>query len=312
MVGHRRPELSLTRLRLLVAIGIAALVGAASVLVVVLFTGTGDPAARPAAGGADPASVPAETASPAVPVPSPSPSRSAGASPTASATRKVGGTRIPGAVVNLTNWKLTLPIPRSGSAKAQEILQPQLASYTIAPYFIVNSTGDGVVFQANAGGATTSGSGYPRSELREMTGGGTQEAAWSPMSGTSTMTVRAAVTHLTTVKPQVTVAQIHDSGDDVLVIRLDGPHHLYAEHNGTNYGDLDNNYQLGTPFTAQMSASGGHIRISYHGVQKVDVPANGSGYYFKAGCYTQSNTDKGDAPSAYAQVVIYRLDVTHS
>jgi len=177
---------------------------------------------------------------------------------------------------------------------------------------MVNSAGTGVVFEANAGGVTTSNSGYPRSELREMTGGGQNEASWSTTSGHHTMLIRAAVTHLTVAKPQVTVAQVHDSSDDVLVIRLDGPHHLYAEHNGTDYGDLDTNYQLGTVFTAQFDISGGHIRISYNGVPKVDRAVSSSGDYFKAGCYTQSNTSKGDAPDAYAQVVIYTLVVTHS
>jgi len=220
--------------------------------------------------------------------------------------------RLPSGVLNLTNWKLTLPIAANGSSKAQEIVQPRLASYAMPPYFAVDSTGGGVMFRANAGGATTSGSGYPRSELREMTSGGAKPASWSTTSGTSTMTVRAAIMHLTTAKPQVTVAQIHDDSDDVLVIRLDGPHHLYAEHNGTNYGDLDNNYLLGSPFTAQLTASGGHIRISYNGVSKVDYPVSSSNDYFKAGCYTQSNTSKGDAPGAYAEVVIYRLDVTHT
>jgi hypothetical protein len=84
-----------------------------------------------------------------------------------------------------------------------------------------NAARTGVVFQANAGGATTSNSGYPRSELREMAAGGATEASWSTTSGTSTMTERLAITHLTTAKPQVTVGQVHDGSDDVLVVRLD-------------------------------------------------------------------------------------------
>jgi len=217
---------------------------------------------------------------------------------------------MPADILNLSAWKLTLPIGSSHSP--QEITQPQLAHYAINPYFTVNAAHTGVVFRADAGGVTTSNSGYPRSELREMTPGGGDEASWSTTSGTHTMVVREAITHLTVAKPQVTVAQVHDDSDDVIVIRLDGPHHLYAEHNGTDYGDLDTAYTLGTAFTARFVASGGHIKIYYNGVAKVDYAKSGSGDYFKAGCYTQSNTSKGDAADAYAQVVIYSLQVTHS
>jgi Alginate lyase len=289
----------------------AVVVVAAAVVAVVAFLDT--PHQTVTAGGGTPSPAPASAEpDPVASAPGPTGSPSARPSPSVTSTRPSGGHGLPGGVVNLTNWKLTLPIAADGSSKAREIVQPQLAGYSITPYFMVNGAGDGVVFQANAGGATTSGSGYPRSELREMTSGGTRPASWSTTSGTSTMTVRAAITHLTSVKPQVTVAQIHDDSDDVLVIRLDGPHHLYAEHDGTNYGDLDAGYLLGTPFTATMTASGGHIRISYNGVSKVDYPVSSSGDYFKAGCYTQSNTSKGDEPSAYAEVVVYRLDVTHT
>ena len=309
--------MSTTRIQLAFAIAGSVLLGAVAVLVVIAFVG-GDGGTAPEAAASASASDDASGLRPpfipsSSPGPSAGPSGSASPGPSGAAApgRPGGGARIPAGVVNLTNWKLTLPVAKAGSSKAQEILQPQLANYAISPYFTVNGSGDGIVFQAQAGGATTSGSGYPRSELREMTGNGAQEASWSTTSGTSTMTLRAAITHLTTVKPQVTVAQVHDSSDDVLVVRLDGPHHLYAEHNGKDYGDLDNNYSLGTPFAVQFVASGGHIRISYNGVPKVDYPISSSGDYFKAGCYTQSNTSKGDAPTAYAEVVIYRLEVAH-
>lgn len=126
------------------------------------------------------------------------------------------------------------------------------------------------------------------------------------------MSVQLAITHLTVAKPQVTVAQIHHAGDDVLVVRLDGPGHLYVEHNGDDYGDLDTAYRLGSTFTVTFTVSGGHIRVSYNGVPKVDRVASSAADYFKTGRYTQSNTGKGDAPDGYAQMVNYRLTVTHS
>ena len=266
-------------------------------------------AAGPTAGA--PVGPPSASAKPAASPPVPTPARPTAApgTRTSASARRAGR---PGELIDLRRWKLTLPVAASGSDEAAEIVQPRLATYAVSPFFTVNAAGDGVVFQADAGGATTGGSGYPRSELREMTADGSDEAAWSPSSGTHTMTVTAAVTHLTTAKPQVTVAQVHDDSDDVLVVRLDGPHRLYAEHDGDNFGDLDAHYTLGRRFTVRMVAAGGRIRIFYNGVRKADVAASGSGHYFKAGCYTQSNTDKGDAADAYAQVVIYSLTVAHA
>lgn len=217
--------------------------------------------------------------------------------------------RYPSQVLGLANWKITLPVAKPGSGVAMEITQPALGSYENNLYFY--ASGNTVVLRANAGGATTSGSGYPRSELREMYGGGAHEASWSTTIGTSTMVVNQAVTHLPVVKPEVITAQVHDSNDDVIVVKLTGPHHLYAEHNSTKLGDLDTNYNLGSFFTVSIIAAGGHIIILYNGIQKVDYPIASSGDYFKAGCYTQSNVSKGDAADAYAEVQIRSLSFTH-
>jgi poly(beta-D-mannuronate) lyase len=217
---------------------------------------------------------------------------------------------VPADVLDLTNWKLTLPTGSPGAPT--EILQPDLAAFSLHPYFELDAARDGVVFQANAGGVTTSGSGYPRSELREMINGGASAAAWSMNSGVHTMTITEAITHLPVVKPQVVAGQIHDATDDVVMVRLEGQH-LFLEGGGTDLGTLDPSYRLGARFTVRLVASGGHIRAYYDdlGTPKVDVQRSASGCYFKAGVYTQSNTSKGDAPDAYGEVVIYDLVVTH-
>ncbi|WP_407692222.1 polysaccharide lyase family 7 protein [Pseudonocardia xinjiangensis] len=67
------------------------------------------------------------------------------------------------------------------------------------PYFHLDQAGDGVVFIANAGGVTTSGSSCPRSELREMDGD--RKAGWSNRAGTHTLSVRQAVTRLPAANP---------------------------------------------------------------------------------------------------------------
>lgn len=217
----------------------------------------------------------------------------------------------PAKVLDLSNWYLTLPVADSGPHDPETIEQPELNGFSMAPYFQVNSEGDGVIFQAPAGGATTKNSKYPRSELREMSDGGTREASWSDTEGTHTMVVREAITHLPSVKPQVVAGQIHDESDDIIMIRLEESH-LFVEANGKDIGTLDSSYQLGKVFTVQVTAAEGHIKVSYNGSQKVDYAKTGSGWYFKAGCYTQSNPSKGDSPDAYGQVVIYGLQVNHT
>ncbi len=205
-----------------------------------------------------------------------------------------------------------MPIAKPGSSSdPQTIKQPQLNSFALAPYFQVNSSHNGVVFQAPAGGVTTKNSGYPRSELREMTDNGTRQASWSDTSGTNTMVIREAITHLPVAKPDVVAGQVHDSSDDVIEIRLEGST-LFVEADGKNIGTLDGNYQLGAIFTVQVTAANGHIQVAYNGAQMVDYAKSGSGYYFKAGCYTQSNPSKGDSPDAYGEVVIYGLQVNHA
>src|SRR2546423_4363457 len=75
----------------------------------------------------------------------------------------------PGSNFDLTHWKLTLPLDVVGgtSGTAAEISAGQLvAGYTNADFY---SGADGaMIFWCPVTGATTSGSTYPRSELREM------------------------------------------------------------------------------------------------------------------------------------------------
>lgn len=135
----------------------------------------------------------------------------------------------PARVLDLSSWMLTLPVEGDRAGTPGEIKQPRLDSFVEPRYFFVNEQADGVVFRAHCGGITTKGSGFPRSELREMTEGGKVRAGWNTEANEQrTMTMQVAR----------------------------------------------------------------------------------KGCYFKAGCYAQSNPDKGDDPQAYAEVVIYRLRVS--
>jgi hypothetical protein len=167
------------------------------------------------------------------------------------------------------------------------------------------------VFRANAGGSHTPNSSYPRSELREMTNGGSSNAAWNPSSGTHTMTVNLSMSTGTLVaKKHVVGAQVHDANDDVCVFRLEDTS-LYVTNGDDPHGTLiTSSYVGGTMFEAKFVGSGGSIKCYYNGSLVATRPCGG-GAYFKAGCYTQSNTSKGDAANAYGEVRIRSVVVSH-
>jgi hypothetical protein len=219
--------------------------------------------------------------------------------------------QFPGEVLDLTDWKLTLPIAGEDPNLPLEILQPELATYALDPYFVL-ADGGGVRFRAHAGGVTTAMSGYPRSELREMIDGGQEKADSTTTSGVHTMTITEAFMHLPDVKPHAVAAQIHDDQSDLVMVRLEG-NYLFVEGDGDDLGVLDPDYQLGEFFTVRVRAADGVVDIFYEDMQTpaVSVARDATGCYFKAGVYTQSNPEKGDAPEAYGEVVITALEVTH-
>ncbi len=215
---------------------------------------------------------------------------------------------VPADALDLKAWKLTLPVDAKGAGRPDEVLQPALASFSLEPFFRLAPETGGVAFQAPCGGATTKGSSYPRSELREMSADGSRPAAWSTTEGTHALTITQAITHLPEKKPHVVAGQIHDAEDDVVMIRLEG-RRLFVECGGKDVGALDEAYALGAFFTVRLEAGGGKIRIFYNDLAapKATVEKKAEGCYFKAGCYVQSNPKKGDAPDAFGRVVIRAL-----
>ena len=219
----------------------------------------------------------------------------------------------PAQVLDLSNWKQTLPIGKK--KKPAEIEQPTLANYSADPYFHINPSGNGIICRAPVNGVTTSNSGYPRSELREMTNNGTKEASWSTTSGTHTMYIDQAITSVPKTKKHVVAGQIHDSDDDVIVVRLEYPK-LFVDINGKTGPTLDSNYTLGKRFTVKFVAENGQIKIFYNGSSNpaYTLAKKSSGNYFKAGAYTQSNCSKESdcSDNNYGEVEIYALNVQHS
>jgi Alginate lyase len=229
-----------------------------------------------------------------------------------------GGQRLkyPAQLLDLSNWKITLPIDSKGqtSGRAVEVTQPKLATFESKPWFTLNDAQTAVVFRANHGGATTSGSGNPRSELREMDATGLKPASWSSTSGRHTLWIRQAITALTKTKPHTVAGQIHDGEDDVTVFRLEGKNLYITDGNNTKAKLLANDYVLGTVFTVKFIVEGGVVTYEYNEqpVANYQQSKKGSGWYFKVGDYTQSNPSTAtDDDAAYAEVQVFDFKVEH-
>lgn len=226
-----------------------------------------------------------------------------------------GDCALPSEALDLARWKITLPIDDPGKSGTQplEILQPALADYQIDPWFIVRPGCDGAQFRSPVNGVTTSGSSYPRSELREMKSNGTSQASWSSGSGTHTLTILQAITRLPASKPHVVAGQIHDGSDDVSVFRLEGSKLYVTNGDDSHYKLVTDGYVLGTAFEAKFVVSNDKIMAYYNGALQTTISKSFSGGYFKAGAYTQANCSNSSPCSSgnYGEVVIYEVTVSH-
>jgi hypothetical protein len=228
----------------------------------------------------------------------------------------------PSEILNLTNWKITIPFDVNGkdgeqSDVAAEVKHPSFANYTLADYYYTNAANDGVVFKAHAGGAHTKGSGFPRCELRELVENGKKSAKWQSGEGRHTMEIDQAITHLPTHKKHVVAGQIHSTGDfdDVITCRLEDKK-LLLSHNGSKGTVLSAKYVLGTRFKVKFVVENNEIKTYYNGELVETYPLQFPDAYFKAGCYTQSaswgkNNNHNAEAAEYGEVVIYGLSVSH-
>ncbi|HEY6740682.1 MAG TPA: polysaccharide lyase family 7 protein [Actinopolymorphaceae bacterium] len=220
--------------------------------------------------------------------------------------------RYPADVLDLTSWKVQLPIGEEEDP--DEVTQPELATYAVDPWFVASDDCEYVRFRAAVNGVTTGGSNYPRSELREMNADGSDEAAWSPDEGTHTMVIDQAITDVPHDKPHVVAGQIHDGDDDVSVFRLEGTRLYLTEGDSSDdYVLITDEYALGTRFEARFVVRDGRIEAYYNGELVTTIDADFEGGYFKAGAYTQANCERSDPCSDdnFGQVHVYDLRISH-
>lgn len=117
----------------------------------------------------------------------------------------------------LAYWRLNSTLPTSGNyTNSLDFAPDDLATYTDSYFRVV--TGGGVSMKARFGGAvTSSGTAYSRTELREMADENTT-AAWNCTSKQKEMVARVRIKATPKNKPEMSVAQIHDSANDNLIV----------------------------------------------------------------------------------------------
>jgi len=88
--------------------------------------------------------------------------------------------------IDLTKWKVTLPIADTDGSPI-EVHPPEILDYannSTLQQFMYNDTDDGsIVFHTYPGGATTTNSSYPRTELRELMNGEDVKVNWTFAEG---------------------------------------------------------------------------------------------------------------------------------
>src|SRR6476661_9598608 len=114
----------------------------------------------------------------------------------------------PGGNFNLTNYYLGLPVDSSGGTNGDSasISASQLVSGYTTNYFYTGPDG-AMTFWAFCLGATTSGSSFPRSELREQISSGSNSSNWVAY-GTHILNAQCKVTQVPSTG-KVIIGQIH-------------------------------------------------------------------------------------------------------
>lgn len=189
----------------------------------------------------------------------------------------------------------------------KEVGGPALKTFEQKPYFWTEGAADGVHFRAPVTGKTTSGSKYPRSELRQMTPGG-EKAAWSNKSQNWEMTAKLKFVKLPPGKPEVVALQIHD-GDDLTTLRMEGTKLYVTLRNNSNWKKVRDPFALNRVINVKVLAKkGGGVfwYIDDMSNPVASIPGVFSSCYFKAGVYVQDNQGPS---SEYGETVFYNLNV---
>lgn len=235
-----------------------------------------------------------------------------------------------GLIACLTDWKLNLPVDEDGAdsrnaskvslrnTNSWEIEDDDLIDFEYSPYFeLIDNE---VIFRAHCGGATTSGSKYPRSELRQRVGGG--DNYWS-VQDYQYLYTELRVTHTPVEKPEVCMVQIHGPYDEPLRVQYHAEDGLEIIWNEDNSRDISKyvSYTLGEKLAIAVTVRDGKITCTVTNMATNETysytwTSSDSTGYFKVGCYTQSSMflseiksgSEDEDPDAYGEVAVSKIN----
>ncbi|MGD0059075.1 MAG: putative Ig domain-containing protein [Verrucomicrobiia bacterium] len=229
----------------------------------------------------------------------------------------------PGSNFNLNNWYIQFPTDNGSltcsAGDVDSATTTQLIDgYTNAPYFYTGTDG-AMVFWAPINGATTSGSSYPRSELRELIATNNTGVNWIPY-GTHILNAQCKVLQVAPSTESVIIGQIHaESGDALPTVKIyydNGSVHGTVKTNSTDDGsDYDFpsvSVGLSNAITYTIELVNGLVTVvinsktNSYNIFQSDPTYTNETQYFKAGDYCQA--DSCSNPSNYgARVAFYAL-----
>jgi hypothetical protein len=282
------------------------------------------PVPAPPGGGGSSTAPPTPPAPPA-PAPAPAPAPPAPAPEPDAAPKKA-----PGQNFDLSLWKLTLPVDGNGQFSGTAIEVKPIASTYQHPLYFYSGADGAMTFMAPTEGATTSGSHYPRSELRELTATG-GNAAWTVAQG-GTLSATVAVNEVPVAasgsKGRVIIGQIHGPNDELCRLYYDnGRLYFHDDKSGVNQTELEyvlkssaggtTNIPLNATFDYSIVVANGSLVVSarYDGItytasEPISSFWPGQALYFKAGVYVQvgkPGSGAGTMGTGRGKVSFYKL-----
>lgn len=232
----------------------------------------------------------------------------------------------PSKTFNLAHWKITLPIDRNGAFSGTASEVKNLSGYQHRNYFYTGLDG-AMVFKAPVEGATTGGSKYARSELREMNG--SERAAWTIKQGgfmKATLEIDEVPTLFNGMKGRIIVGQVHGRDDELARLYWD-KETLYFENDQaggtaretkfilTNSVGARPNVSLNEKFTYTIDVTPNRVKVTvyadgqtYTAADTIHQAWKSDAFYFKAGTYLGVNETQG---IGYGQTSFHALKFSH-
>jgi hypothetical protein len=226
---------------------------------------------------------------------------------------------------DLSHWKLQLPtaggILTCTGGSVDEVKPAPLVGFTNA-YFYTGTDG-AMVFWAPINGATTSGSSFPRSELREELSPGSDSVNWTPY-GTHILDAQCKVLQVPSTK-KVIIGQIHGFSSAAL------PTVKIYYNNGNTYGTVKTNSTddnsdhqfpsvsvgLSNSITYEIKLVNGLVSIVINNhtnslnIFQSDPNYTNETQYFKAGDYCQDNSCSNPSNDG-ARVAFYAVSLNEA